>query len=61
MARLDLNEREADALREALEDYVSDLRMEIANTDSQDVRDELKEREALLKGVMGSLQSVDAD
>jgi hypothetical protein len=57
MARLDLDERETEALRGVLEDYVSDLRMEIANTDSQDVRDELKEREKLLKRILGRLPS----
>ena len=55
MARLDLDEGEAGTLREVLEDYVSDLRMEIADTDSQDVRDELKERESLLKRVLERL------
>jgi hypothetical protein len=42
-------------LRRVLEDYVSDLRMEIANTDSQDFRDDLKDREALLKGILERL------
>jgi hypothetical protein len=52
MRRLDLDERESETLRQVLEDYVSDLRMEISNTDSQDVRDELKEREMLLKRIL---------
>jgi hypothetical protein len=55
MARLELDERETVTLRDALEDYVSDLRMEIANTDSQDVRDELKKREEILKSVIARL------
>lgn len=55
MARLDLDELEAATLSEVLEDYVSDLRMEIANTDSQEVRDELKERESVLKRVLARL------
>jgi hypothetical protein len=56
MTRLELDEREAEALRHVLEDYVSDLRMEIANTDSQDVRDELKERETHLKRIAARLR-----
>jgi hypothetical protein len=56
MTAFDLNEREREALRGVLEEYVSDLRMEISNTDSQNFRDELKDREALLKGILGRLQ-----
>jgi hypothetical protein len=52
---LDLNAQEARILAEVLTDYVSDLRMEIANTDSLEVRDELKEKEALLKGLLSRL------
>jgi uncharacterized protein YlxP (DUF503 family) len=60
MTAFDLNEREREVLRGVLEEYVSDLRMEISNTDSQDFRDELKEREALLKGILGRLKSGNA-
>ena len=56
MTAFDLNEQEREVLRGVLEEYVSDLRMEISNTDSQDFRDELKEREALLKGILARLQ-----
>ena len=56
MTAFDLNEREREALQGVLEEYVSDLRMEISNTDSQDFRDELKDRESLLKGILGRLQ-----
>ena len=57
MTAFDLNDRERDALRRVLEDYVSDLRMEVADTDSQEFRDELKDREALLKGILRRLSS----
>lgn len=57
MAAFDLNDQEREALTGVLEDYVSDLRMEIADTDSQDFRDDLKETEALLKGILGRLKS----
>jgi hypothetical protein len=55
MARLDLNEGESATLRETLEEYLSDLRMEIAGTDSQDLRDELKNREGVLRGIASRL------
>ena len=54
---LDLNEEEREALRRVLEEYVSDLRMEISNTDSQEFRDELKGTEALLDGIASRLDS----
>jgi len=42
-------------LREVLTSYVSDLRMEIADTDAHDYREELKEEEAFLKRVIERL------
>jgi len=54
--RIDLTQPEAAILREVLENYVSDLRMEIADTDSMDLREELKGREALLKHLIGRLE-----
>ena len=54
---LDLNAQETRILAEVLTDYISDLRMEIANTDSLEVRDELKEKEAVLKGLLSRLAS----
>lgn len=48
---IELAPGEGEILATALDDYVSDLRMEIANTDSMEVREELKSREALLKRV----------
>ena len=54
--RIDLTQPEAAILRDVLENYVSDLRMEIADTDSMDLREELKGREALLKHLIGRLE-----
>ncbi|HXY68574.1 MAG TPA: hypothetical protein VEH62_03935 [Gemmatimonadales bacterium] len=48
MAQLDLTAEEAAVLRQALEAYLSDLRMEIADTDSADYREELKRQEEIL-------------
>jgi len=55
MAQLTLTNQEAATLRRVLEEYVSDLRMEIANTDSMDFRDQLKREEAFLKRLIEQL------
>lgn len=52
MPQLNLLPEEASKLREMLEDYLSDLRMEISNTDSMEFRNGLKQREELLKKVI---------
>ncbi len=49
---LQLSGEEAEAVRSALGSYLSDLRMEIADTDRKGMRDELKRREALLEAVL---------
>lgn len=56
MIQINLTEAEAVDLREVLESYLSELRMEIANTDSMDFREGLKRREQLLKRLLGALQ-----
>jgi hypothetical protein len=56
MIRLDLTEEEANTLRSILESYLSDLRMQIASTESKELRDELKEGEAFLKEIIERLQ-----
>ncbi|MGE4544567.1 MAG: hypothetical protein AB7D06_10730 [Pedobacter sp.] len=48
MFQLDLNPEEKDTLISILESCLSDLRMEIADTDSQDYRDVLKQRKGIL-------------
>ena len=45
---IELSNDEAQMLHAILESDRSDLRMEIANTDSQDFRDQLKRRERFL-------------
>jgi hypothetical protein len=57
MVRLDLIPAEAEVLRVALESYLSDLRMEIADTDSMDFRERLKEKKAVLRRIADSLQA----
>lgn len=55
MIQLDLNPQEQEVLKEALESYVSDLRMEIADTDQQDYREKLKHRRDVLDKVVAAL------
>lgn len=56
MIQLDLNDTEKTHLIEALESYLSDLRYEIADTDSQDFREHLKEKKAALEKTLAALQ-----
>ncbi len=55
MPTLNLSSEQAETLAEVLEDYVSDLRMEIADTDSQEFRDDLKKKEVFLKDLLSRL------
>jgi LPS O-antigen subunit length determinant protein (WzzB/FepE family) len=52
---LNLSSEQAETLAQVLEDYVSDLRMEVANTDSQEFRDDLKKKELFLKDLLRQL------
>jgi hypothetical protein len=54
---LELEPRDGEVLAAVLEDTISDLRMEIANTDSLDFRQELKAREEVLKRLLGRLRT----
>lgn len=58
--QLDLTDDERRILLEILESDRSDLRMEIANTDSQDFREMLKVRKAAIKKVLAALDAVPA-
>ena len=57
MIEIRMLDEEAEDLRDILEAYLSDLRMEISNTESMDWRVALKEREAFLKRLIPQLQS----
>ena len=48
MAQLDINTQEAATLKEVLDFYLSELRMEIADTDRMDFREQLKAKKKLL-------------
>ena len=53
---IQLAEEEAAVLRSVLEEYISELRMEVANTDSMDFREDLKRKEEILKALVGRLR-----
>ena len=55
MIQLDLMGEEVSILAEILESAHSDLRMEIADTDSKDFRDMLKERKAVIAKALDAL------
>ena len=57
MFRLDLTAAERDTLIEVLDVYLSDLRVEISDTDSLDFRQGLKERKAVLLRVLDALRT----
>jgi hypothetical protein len=54
---LELTRREAEELGKALESYLSELRMEIAGTDSWDYRQGLKARKVVLNQVLQQVQA----
>jgi hypothetical protein len=57
MAQFTLTQEETAALRGALTSYVSDLRMEIADTDSWQWRQNLKREAMLLKKLLEQLDA----
>ncbi|HSF30670.1 MAG TPA: hypothetical protein VLK82_09410 [Candidatus Tectomicrobia bacterium] len=57
MVQIILTHEEAATLRNVLSSYVSDLRMEVANTDSRPFREHLKRDEAMLKKLLQQLDT----
>jgi hypothetical protein len=60
MIQLDLNQQDIEVLVDALEGYLSDLRMEISATDLQDYREGLKSRKEVLIKVLDELKETTA-
>ncbi len=60
MIQLDLGDEERQILLEVLETALSDLRMEIADTDSMDFREMLKGRKEVIKKAIGALKGAHA-
>lgn len=56
MIQLNLTDDEVLTLREVLESYLSDLRMEIADTDQMGFREKLKQDEVILKKIIEALK-----
>lgn len=52
---LSLTDEQRDMLQGILASYLSDLRMEVADTDSFDFRQDLKRKEAFLKDLLAQL------
>ena len=57
MIQITLSDEEASSLRNVLESYLSDLRMEIADTERMDFRDGLKRQEEFLNGLLARLSA----
>lgn len=57
MVQLTLTEKDAAMLRKVLETYVSDLRMEIRDTDAHDFREGLKQEEAAINALIEQLRT----
>ncbi len=57
MSKLTLTGKEEWMLMQILESYLSDLRMEVADTDRKGYRDELKVEEAFLKELIAKLSA----
>ena len=55
MVQIEMTREEALVLKETLDSFLSDLRMEIADTDRMDFREHLKHRKAVLMKVLESL------
>ena len=50
-----LTEQETVLLKQVLTSYLSELHMEIANTDHRAFRDELKEKEKILRSILDQI------
>lgn len=57
MPHLDLTDTEAETLKHALQNLLKDLSYEIADTDSQDFRDDLKARRDVLAKIEQALSA----
>lgn len=57
---IDLDPRETDLLRQILANYLSDLRMEISDTDRAELREALKRDEATITRLIGRLGALPA-
>ncbi|MFY9398627.1 MAG: hypothetical protein WAR22_09720 [Desulfomonilia bacterium] len=56
MIRVDFTPEEKDILKSMLSNYVSDLRMEIADTDRKDYREIIRQQKEILQKLMDALR-----
>jgi len=56
MVRIEVTSEEATELRSILDDYLSDLRMEIVDTEAHNFRVGLKKRKELIEKVLNQLK-----
>jgi hypothetical protein len=61
MGHLSLNAQESTVLAQALDSYLSDLRVEIAGTDGYDLREALKGQEEILSRILLALRGEGGD
>jgi len=61
MIHLDLNDEEQQILLEVLENYISDLTMEISDTDRLDFREMLKSRRRAVVKVINALKGIEEE
>ncbi len=59
MVHLDLNEEDVKTMIGILESYLSDLRMEIADTDRLEFRDMLRDRKEVIGRVLETLRQAE--
>jgi hypothetical protein len=60
MNSLELSNEEKDTLIDVLESYISDLRMEMADTDSSFFREELRNKREVLDNILDRLKNLGA-
>ena len=58
MIQLNLDDQEREILADTLKSYLSNLSYEIADTDNQDYRDQLKAKRAVLEKIKAALDEV---
>jgi hypothetical protein len=56
MSHIELKPEETGMLREVLESYLADLRLEVGDTKKASFREELKKKEVFLKDVLKRLE-----
>jgi hypothetical protein len=56
MVRLEFDPHESSMMNEILRSYLSDLRLEIADTDKRSFREDLKKKEVFIKGVIKQIE-----